>query len=213
MNLKAYCRIIFLIALAAIISDFFGYKSVFYLLKPLTTIFILLLPLFFPKKSLLQYRRDLITGFLFCLIGDVLLLKASLFVWGLVSFFTGHLFFIRAFRQLLIWHWSFKIGLPLLVFAVLILFLIYPQLGTLLIPVVFYMGVLVVMSWQGIHLSLQTEISQFKRIGIGSILFLISDTLIALDKFYESFSGSGILILATYWLAIGFFALTASKSQ
>lgn len=211
MNKKTYCWIIFLIASAAMISDFFDYHSFFYLLKPLTTIFILLLPLLFPEESLLQYRRDLITGFLFCLIGDVLLLKASLFVWGLISFFIGHLFFIRAFRKLFVWHWSLKIGLPLLVFAVLVLSLIYPQLGDLLIPVIFYMGVIVVMSWQGIHLSLQTKIPQFKGVGVGAILFLISDSLIAFNKFYESFSGSGILILTTYWLAIGFFAYSASK--
>jgi uncharacterized membrane protein YhhN len=42
-------------------------------------------------------------------------------------------------------------------------------------------------------------------------LFLFSDALIAVDKFYFSLSFSRVLILATYWIAIFLIARSASK--
>jgi len=36
---------------------------------------------------------------------------------------------------------------------------------------------------------------------IGSILFMCSDSFIAVDKFLGSFEGRGVAVMFTYWLA------------
>ena len=44
---------------------------------------------------------------------------------------------------------------------------------------------------------------------IGALLFLISDSVLAINKFYLSFEWSGIIIMLTYGLAQFFIALGA----
>jgi hypothetical protein len=44
-------------------------------------------------------------------------------------------------------------------------------------------------------------------------LFLLSDAMIALNKFFVPLPFSGILILMTYWIAISLIAFSASEES
>ncbi len=46
----------------------------------------------------------------------------------------------------------------------------------------------------------------FAYVGIAVVLFLISDSIIALNKSQYAFQLSGVLILSTYWLSISLLA-------
>jgi hypothetical protein len=67
------------------------------------------------------------------------------------------------------------------------------------------------MSWQGWGLALNSKTKNLRSLGLGVSLFMFSDTLIAFDKFYIPFSYSGLLILATYWIAIYIIALSGTR--
>jgi uncharacterized membrane protein YhhN len=148
---------------------------------------------------------------LFCLFGDVFLLFESYFVFGLGAFLIGHLFFLFAFVSVHGGSWKPKIGIVLFAFASVIFVLIQENLKELYYPVMIYVLVIVLMSWQGWGLALNTEVKKQRQLGLGVTLFLFSDTLIALDKFYFSFSIAGILILISYWFAVFLIAQSASK--
>lgn len=48
-----------------------------------------------------------------------------------------------------------------------------------------------------------TSKSRLSWVAMGALIFMISDTLIAVDRFVSTFAGSDVAIMATYYLAQG----------
>ena len=208
---QSYHRIaIFISGILAVLTDTIQSEA-FYVFNPLTTILILSYPLIHKNNNLRRFSNLVSIGLLFCLFGDVFLLFESYFVFGLGAFLIGHLFFLFAFVSVHGGSWKPKIGIVLFAFASVIFVLIQENLKELYYPVMIYVLVIVLMSWQGWGLALNTEVKKQRQLGLGVTLFLFSDTLIALDKFYFSFSIAGILILISYWFAVFLIAQSASK--
>lgn len=206
-----HLRLLILIsAILAIVLDGIGSVG-FFVFKPLTTILILLLPTLYQDSEAKIYVKSIVFGLVFCLFGDAFLLFNSYFLFGLGSFLIGHLFFLFAFVKRQGWQKRYGIGLFLVILAIGICWLIQDKLNTLLIPVLLYMLVIVLMSWQGWGLALNSKTKNLRSLGLGVSLFMFSDTLIAFDKFYIPFSYSGLLILATYWIAIYIIALSGTR--
>ena len=206
-----HLRLLILIsAILAIVLDGIGSVG-FFVFKPLTTILILLLPTLYQDSEAKIYVKSIVFGLVFCLFGVSFLLFNSYLVFGLGSFLIGHLFFLYAFVKRQGWQKRYGIGLFLVILAIGICWLIQDKLNTLLIPVLLYMLVIVLMSWQGWGLALNSKTKNLRSLGLGVSLFMFSDTLIAFDKFYIPFSYSGLLILATYWIAIYIIALSGTR--
>ncbi|MDG1920547.1 MAG: lysoplasmalogenase [Flavobacteriaceae bacterium] len=212
MNPKTQLVLIGVSGLFAILFELVDFSIGFYCTKPLTTLLILTLPLCFPHDQLKAYRKTVLWGLLFCLIGDSFLLFESFFLYGLTSFLVGHLCFLFAFVKQQGFQWPLVPGIFLSSIASTILFLCYDNLGALLLPVLVYIGVILIMSWQGIALQRQNKHFTFRYVGWAVGLFLFSDAVLALNKFYIPFAYSGVLILSTYWLAISLIALSVSKT-
>src|SRR6056300_696414 len=187
MNPKTQLVLIGVSGLFAILFDLVDFPIGFYCTKPLTTLLILTLPLRFPHDQLKAYRKTVLLGLLFCLIGDSFLLFESFFIYGLASFLVGHLCFLYAFVKQQGFQWPLVPGAVLVVFAAAILFLCYDNLGALLLPILVYIGVILIMSWQGIALQQQKKEPTFQYLGLAVSLFLISDALLAINKFYIPF--------------------------
>ncbi|MGA1776092.1 MAG: lysoplasmalogenase [Flavobacteriaceae bacterium] len=204
---------IFISGILALFFDFTENQWGFYITKPTTTFIILLYALHYRKKELKNYNLRICLGLFFCLVGDTLLLFDTYFIFGLVSFLIGHLCFLVAFYGQQGFKWPKSIGLLLILTAMTILYLCFPNLGVLKIPVFAYVGVIVLMSWQGIALQQNNLRSNFRRVGWAVGLFMFSDSLLALNKFYLSIPFSGLLILSTYWTSVFLFAQSISISD
>ena len=204
---------IFISGILALFFDFTENQWGFYITKPTTTFIILLYALRYRKKELKNYNLRICLGLFFCLVGDTLLLFDTYFIFGLVSFLIGHLCFLVAFYGQQGFKWPKSIGLLLILTAMTILYLCFPNLGVLKIPVFAYVGVIVLMSWQGIALQQNNLRSNFRRVGWAVSLFMFSDSLLALNKFYLSIPFSGLLILSTYWTSVFLFAQSISISD
>ena len=202
--------LIFIFVIAAISSELFN-SSLFLALKPLCTILILAYPLLFRNAAINSYSKHIAMGLFFCLVGDTFLLFESYFVWGLASFLVAHLIFLFAFIKRQGWLWEPRVAVVLALIAVGVFTLVSDDLDSLFYPVLIYLIVIVIMSWQGLALTLNPKMEYRSFLGWAVSLFLFSDALIAVDKFYFSFSFSGVLILATYWIAIFLIARSASK--
>ena len=179
-----------------------------FLFKPLTTILILLRVLRIPHPASPRYRRAIITGIALSLCGDVfLMLPASVttagFMLGLGSFLVAHLFFLRA---LTVDVRLFSKPLIVLLFALVgavNLAILWPGLAAgLKVPVVAYIVCLIAMASQAVtrYLHLRTRASRLAA--IGSVFFMLSDTILAYDKFHAPIYASALLILATYYTAL-----------
>ena len=121
------------------------------------------------------------------------------FVLGLGSFLVAHIFYILSLRPFLEKGEAIK-RLPIValycIYGVSMFSLIYGGLGDLFIPVFVYMTVLLLM---GITTLLSQKAN--KWLIIGGVSFILSDSLIGLDKFYQPIPFESLFIMSTYYLA------------
>lgn len=194
--------VIFCIALLAILLRELEVSMSFTILKPLTTLLIIMIPILFGDRSHPQFFRSMVIGLVFCLLGDTLLLYESYFLLGLGAFLIGHLIFIYGFVSIA----GFKLyWLPFIALAVMCCVVIYilGDLGSMKIPVIAYTVVISIMAWQGVSLYMWRQSMAFRLIALGSIMFVLSDSVLALSMFggYD-FGFSNVIIMVTYWLAV-----------
>lgn len=172
------------------------------LFKPLTTILVILIPIIFGNRKHKKHFFSVVLALVFCLIGDVFLLDDAYFTFGLSSFLLAHILFAYSFVSIGGMKYnSFPLVLLLLI-AGGFYSLIQNTLGDLSIPVAVYIFFIVFMCWQGLCLYLCRKEKIYFSIAVAAILFLISDSILAVNKFYAAFEMSGILVLLTYWLSI-----------
>ena len=179
-----------------------------YCFKPLTTLLIFGIAWGSRPAISGRYRAAVILGVLFSLAGDTfLMLPASVmaggFLFGLGSFLCAHLCFLRAFTSD-----SRLFGKPLIFLAIGLLgaanlLILWPGLSSALrMPVLAYVICLLTMSAQAItrHSYLQTPASRLAA--AGGLLFMLSDTLLAYNRFHTPLPFSALIILGTYYPAL-----------
>ncbi|MDF0714965.1 lysoplasmalogenase [Muricauda sp. 334s03] len=201
-----------LIAISAVLAmtmEFFGHRTVYMVFKPLTTILVISLLFIIPQKQHTKFKSIMISALLFCLMGDILLLFSAYFVFGLAAFLVAHILFVIGFIQLKGFNGSWAAFIILYGIGTALFFWLRPGLGQFMIPVAAYVVVICFMAWQGIGLFLKEKRTEFLWIAIAVLLFMFSDTMIAISKFKSDFDYSSIIILGTYWLSIGLIANAA----
>lgn len=212
MKFKILITVICFSAALAIYSELMG-SGHFGYLKALTTILIIQLPILFSDKEDKQFRNLIITGLVFCLCGDIILLNPKMFIYGLIAFLIAHLIFCYTFYQRNQNRFSFIYLIPFVLIGATYFWFLLPNLGSIAIPVAVYISVIVLMSWLAAELYRTEKSSRHFAIFIGAILFLVSDSILAFNKFVTPFDYSGLLILSTYWVAIGLFALSTVRKN
>ncbi|WP_343588845.1 lysoplasmalogenase [Flavobacterium sp.] len=161
-------------------------------------------------------------------LGDVILLFTDLgeiyFILGLVCFLTAHIVYCVLFnKQKRIRKRQNK---PLFIFgSVLIAFyligmvsVLMPHLGDLEIPVSIYASVISIMLLFAFNGFLVWEKPGNQLVFLGAIFFIISDSILAVNKFYAPIPKSSFFIMLTYLLAqylivVGVLKLNPKKEQ
>ena len=83
----------------------------------------------------------------------------------------------------------------------LILNFISSNLGTMRYPVILYMVIIMLMFLAATHRQKEVGKLSYNLILIGAILFVVSDSILALNKFYKPILYPQISIMLTYGLA------------
>jgi len=149
-----------------------------------------------------RYASLILAGLIFSLAGDVLLeISDDLFVPGLIAFLVGHLCYIGAFvsavRDL---KWLRVV--PFVVWVIIAYMILLPNLKDMAVPVAAYVIVIGAMMWRAsarVGAGGQTSPDQWAAL-IGAILFGLSDTLLALNKFNAWSIGPSFTVIVLYWL-------------
>lgn len=84
-----------------------------------------------------------------------------------------------------------------------------PYLDNLKLPVRIYGAIISFMLLLAMHMLFIKDKTAGCMMMMGALLFVISDSVLAVNKFYLSFEWSGIIIMLTYGLAQLFIALGA----
>ena len=188
-------------------AEYRGPRRAVYIFKPLTMLFIIVIAL---ASAPSLYRHLILAGLLFSLAGDIfLMLPEDRFVAGLFSFLIAHLFYIGAFTWDGASHLSMLNALPLLLYGLLMLALLLPRLGKMRVPVIVYMLVILLMVWQASNRWSGSEIRGSGLAFAGAVLFAVSDSILALNRFRRRFKSAQFLILVSYFAAQWLLALSA----
>lgn len=159
-------------------------------------------------------KRDIIIylAFLFSWTGDMFLMFAHLnglfFNAGVGGFFLAQLAYIKIYTDNIksdnkglvfdkpVWL------IPFALYLATILYLIIGNLKGVMIPIiVIYAVSLILMSVFALNRKGLVCERSFKLVFIGSLLFVISDSMIAINRFYAEFKASSFLIMLTYFVA------------
>ena len=156
------------------------------------------------------YRHWISIGLGFSLLGDILLAwPQDLFVFGLGAFLFAHLAYLRAY--LLDCRRPALLPLVLALLAGVSLFSVMATkgLGDLLIPVGVYALAISAMLWRALA-RLGTHVAKHSAwlAAAGAVAFVVSDSLIGIDRFVHPFSAAPYLIILSYW--IGQWGIAAS---
>ncbi|WP_299682639.1 lysoplasmalogenase [uncultured Tenacibaculum sp.] len=182
---------------AAIYND----KILELIFKPLITTVLVLLYLVSVSKPNFWF----VSALFFSFWGDVLLLfPKDYFVLGLLSFLITHIIYIK-----IISGFFSKIKLStkvlsffaFLIYFSAIIFLIKDNLGELFIPVIIYGLVISMFGTTALLNYISNKASENLWLLIGALIFILSDSVLALNKFYSAQPIFSNAIMITYIVA------------
>ena len=143
-----------------------------------------------------RQQRLVIAALLFSAIGDISL-ERGLFTPGLSAFLVAHLFYLGVFcRELRLTRSGAVAMLALAAYAVATTAWLTPRLGDLAAPVYLYMAVLLAMACAAISGRYNHPL-----VATGAVLFTLSDSLIAIDRFGGPIPGARYAIMVLYYAA------------
>ena len=176
-------------------------KLLEFIFKPLITVSLALLYIVSVKKPSFLF----ISALFFSFWGDVLLLfPEKYFVLGLVSFLLTHLIFIKIIRGF-ISNVDSNLFIKSAIFFVAyfggIVYLIFENLNELLIPVLVYGLVISTFGTFATVNYVKNKATENLWLLVGALIFILSDSIIAINKFYMENASLGSLIMITYIVA------------
>ena len=146
----------------------------------------------------------LLTAALVCSLGgDVALMLPNLFIPGLVSFLLGHVAYIALLRRGVRWFahrgallvtvgigaamyaWLWHGGLP----------------AELRIPVAVYVLVIALMAAQALGRAAELQTDAAHTVALGACIFMVSDSVLAIDRFVQPVPMAILWVLTTYYAA------------
>ena len=208
MNKRKLFLIAFLVVSVGELISIVFELDIHYFFKPL--ILLMLIGLYL--SSISQRNATLLRALFFCWVGDFLLMFSHegelYFILGLVAFLVGHLFYIFTFKQItwkqrtsLLPTQKVRYAFPVFLAGTGLIVVLYPGLGALRIPVIIYAAILMVMVASALFRMGRTSHPSFIWAFVGAIFFMISDSLLAINKFHTPFAQAHLYIMITYILA------------
>jgi len=178
-----------------------------YYVKPLIMIWMAVYFLIFRKKK--EFTLPVLVAFFFSWVGDNMLMFSGenelFFFAGVGGFFIAQLTYIYIFTKFSEYGGKgylqkhLIVGILFLAYVAGIYFLLDPGLDGVMKPVILiYALSLIGMSMMALNRNSRVNYTSFLMVFLGSVLFVISDSMIALNKFLVEFSLAGFWIMVTY---------------
>ncbi len=160
-----------------------------------------------------MFHRLIMTGLFFSWLGDVILQLAD---GNFTNKFSTDLFFIAGLSSFLITHLIYFIGFSLpkgknsvfntrlyqiflvVLYGSIMLYYLYRSLGDMKIPVIAYTLIILLMLLSALNRYGKVNGLSYILVVMGAMLFVISDTLIAINKFHMKINFAGTMIMITY---------------
>lgn len=195
-----------------------GNQLLQYLSKPLL---MPLLILFFMINTAVgsgALKKWILLALFFSWAGDVLLLFQDkipdFFLFGLTAFLLAHVFYIVFFHSIRVREGikgKIMLLLPVAVYYIGLMIWLSPHLGDMTMPVRIYGLIISFMFMLALHMLFIRNKQTAQLMVAGALLFVVSDSILAINKFYMPFRFSGAVIMITYGLAQYFLVKGAAR--
>ena len=185
-------------------------ESLQFVTKPMIMPSLVLHAFFLKREKKINISPMLWTAMILAWSGDIVLMfeGQNMFIIGLLSFLLTQIIYILLYRGarnikgeplniLMKIRYSFSI----IVIGIAIYYLVLPFLGDLIIPVAAYVIVIVLMALNAVYRYGMTNNASFWSVLFGALLFMTSDSLLAIDTFLPDITVHPFWIMSTYILA------------
>lgn len=199
------------LSIIEISGDITGIKPIIYITKPLLMPVLMLWFFALTNNHSSKFKKIIAVSIVCSFFGDTFLLFVEkneiFFLLGLGSFLIGQLLYGWAFiLNIKAGNTKGDIRLNILyaivfgVFYLLLMKLLFPRLGDFLVPVLVYGLAICFMGLTAAYRYNKVPMKSYYLILAGALTFVVSDTCIALDKFYfpGGFPYAQALIMITY---------------
>jgi uncharacterized membrane protein YhhN len=195
-------KVLALVGVAAVALFFYGLIVDNYVLRMVTKplpVLCLAVWVYFKNG---RYRTLITGGLVFSSVGDILLeYSEQTFLPGVMAFLLAHIFYTGAFihrnRTLTLGY-----AIPFAVWGFFVFVFSAENLGSMTVPVGFYIVIICTMMWRAAAQMGTVDSSLlYERAGaVGAVSFGLSDTLIALNRWYTPLPYVRYAIMVFYWL-------------
>jgi uncharacterized membrane protein YhhN len=183
-------------------SDAKGRRRLFRVSKPLTMALVITVALIARTPVPPAYKTLILAGLLCSLLGDIaLMFPENWFTAGLASFLAAHVFYILAFKPGPGRPISMGMFVPFLIFGLLMFRILAPSLGRLKLPVFVYIAAITAMAGLAAGRFVDGGGTRPLLAFAGAVLFLVSDSVLAYDRFAKKLGPAQAIILGTYFPA------------
>lgn len=208
MKRQDFAVLFFLLLIIDIIGIETGNAALQYLSKPLLMPVLTLYFYFNTKQNAGPFKKWVLFALFFSWAGDVLLMfqdiVSDFFLFGLSAFLLAHIFYIFYFHEIRAREGAktrLVILIPIALYYAALIMWLTPFLDDMQMPVSIYGVIICFMLFFALQMLYIRNINAGKLFAAGALLFVISDSLLAVNKFFQTFSLAGTAVMLTYGLA------------
>ncbi len=202
MSKKIPLVLFLMVCILDLVGVYFEHNTIIFMAKP----FLMITLIWYYIVNTKTVNKLFVAGLFFSFLGDVLLLGTGelYFILGLLFFLIAHVFYIIMVIKLLKNTKMTQVllaSIPYLIIFTSLLTILYSGLGEMKIPVIVYAITITVLGISSLSLYLQNKNKTHLILVFGVLIFIISDSVLALNMFYKEQSIYPLLIISTYVIA------------
>jgi uncharacterized membrane protein YhhN len=208
MKKTIWIALFLLVLLVNLIAVYSNSESLQFITKPLLMPLLAIYLLLRTNTINSNLKGWIFLALFFSWAGDIFLLfeerGPNFFLLGLSAFLVAQVFYIVFFHNIRMREYIRGNALLLLLVIVyysVLINVLSPYLGNMKLPVRIYGVVLSFMLMLALHTMLGKNKKAALWMTMGAILFVVSDSLLAFNKFFSPFNNAGVVIMLTYGLA------------
>ena len=208
MKKTIWITLFLVVLLVNLIAVYSNSESLQFIVKPLLMPLLAIYLLLRTNTNNSNLKGWIFLALFFSWAGDIFLLfeerGSNFFLFGLSAFLVAQVFYIVFFHNIRMREYIRGNALLLLLVIVyysVLINVLSPYLGNMKLPVRIYGVVLSFMLMLAMHTMLGKNKKAALWMTMGAILFVVSDSLLAFNKFFSPFNNAGVVTMLTYGLA------------
>ena len=153
-----------------------------------------------------KFHRMILSALVFSWLGDITLQLQErndlFFMIGLSCFLLAQVMYLIAFFSIkgenVLFFKKVYLIVPVILYGAILIYILYDGLGEMKIPVIIYAAVILTMLTSAMNREKKVNKQSYILVLVGAILFVLSDSMIAINKFGYPFILSRVAIMTTY---------------